>query len=78
MNCNLAGPFYENTVQTPDATALVIGGQAFSYFEPGRGVKTRLPSFTVPAGIRRADRIPLAPSGKFDRRALAAMLECAG
>jgi acyl-coenzyme A synthetase/AMP-(fatty) acid ligase len=40
-----------------------------------QALKKDLPHYMVPNEIRNLDKIPLGPSGKFDRKALAALLE---
>ncbi len=40
-----------------------------------QALKRDLPHYMVPNEIRNLDKIPLGPSGKFDRKALAALLE---
>jgi D-alanine--poly(phosphoribitol) ligase subunit 1 len=67
----LAWPLVHGSVS--GIAAFVSGGDK-SPVQIRQELKTRLPSYMVPARIRRVDQMPLAPSGKFDRKALAAML----
>jgi len=52
-----------------------ISDSAVPLLELQQALKSSLPSYMVPAEIRSLDRLPLGPSGKFDRKALMELME---
>ncbi len=55
-----------------------ISDSAVPLLELQRALKSRLPSYMVPTEIRSLDKLPLGPSGKFDRKALMELMEQGG
>jgi D-alanine--poly(phosphoribitol) ligase subunit 1 len=52
-----------------------ISDSAVPLLELQQALKSQLPSYMVPAEIRTLDKLPLGPSGKFDRKALMELME---
>jgi D-alanine--poly(phosphoribitol) ligase subunit 1 len=52
-----------------------VSDSAVPLLELQRALKSSLPSYMVPAEIRSLDKLPLGPSGKFDRKALMELME---
>ena len=52
-----------------------VSDSALPLLELQHALKSRLPSYMVPTEIRSLDKLPLGPSGKFDRKALMELLE---
>ena len=52
-----------------------VSDSTLPLLELQHALKSRLPSYMVPSEIRSLDKMPLGPSGKFDRKALMELLE---
>lgn len=52
-----------------------VSDSAVPLLELQRALKSNLPSYMVPSEIRSLDKLPLGPSGKFDRKALMELME---